>query len=477
MRHETFPSAVTAALRMRGGFAAAARAALLALAAALGSQQAVFAAQSLPDFASYVSREEAVVVTITTVSRWRPVMGDDDGEDALEQDGGVAPVRERDRGKGFEQASTRGQSSGIVISSDGYILTSAHVVTDIEAASVSLADGREFKGRVVGLDVRSDVALMKIDATNLTAARIGDPKRLAIGDWVAAVGAPFGFNATVTAGIVSARRFFPGGLGVAYIQSDVATNPGSSGGPLFNLAGEVVGMSSMVATFSGGYMGVSFALPIDVALDVAERLRTQGGVVRGHLGARVQQVSSGLARAFGRDDTAGALVTRVDRGSGAERAGLRTGDIILGVGTFQTMSFPELQQAVAATPPGTLLAVTLWRARATRQMTLEISALENNAPPISPEEVHGDRLGLVLAETAVTAGLDPSAGARIEVRESHGAALRAGIAAGDVIVAVNDQQTDRLSSYQEALARVSADPYVAVLVMRRGRFQYFALAP
>jgi serine protease Do len=264
-------------------------------------------------------------------------------------------VREAPRKPAFDQSPTRNQASGIIISADGYILTSAHVVTNIEAASVVLADSREFKGRVIGLDVRSDVALIKIDATGLTAARIGDPRRLAIGDWVAAIGATFGFEATVTAGIVSARRFFPGGLGVSFIQTDVATNPGSSGGPLFNLEGDVVGMSSMVYTSSGGYMGVSFALPIDVAMDVADRLRTEGRVVRGQLGARVQAVTLGLARAFGRTDAAGALVTRVDRGSAAERAGLRAGDIVLTAGDRKEMSYAELQKAVAATAPGTRL--------------------------------------------------------------------------------------------------------------------------
>jgi len=468
------------ALRVRCRLAAAARDIVLALVAAVvATHSGATGAQPLPDFAAYVSREEAVVVTIRTVESWRPVMGDDDGEDAIRLEEGVAPVRERDPKASFDQAPTRGLSSGIVISADGYILASAHAVTDIEAATVLLADGREFKGRVIGVDARSDVALMKIDAVGLAAARIGDPQRLAIGDWVAAIGAPFGFDASITAGIVSARRSFPGGLGISFIQSDVATNPGSSGGPLFNLAGEVVGMSAMVATSSGGYMGVSFALPIDVAMNVAEKLRTQGKVIRGQLGARVQEVTPGLAGAFGRPDTAGALVTRVDRGSSAERAGLRMGDIVLGIGGREAMSFAELQQAVAATPPGTRLPVTVWRAGAARQVALDISPVESGSAPIAPEEARapGDRLGLVLAESPYSGGAISSAGTRVEVRESHGAALRAGIAAGDVIVAVNDQQTDRLSSYEAALARVASHPYVAVLVMRRARLQYFALAP
>ncbi|HSC62524.1 MAG TPA: trypsin-like peptidase domain-containing protein, partial [Caldimonas sp.] len=298
------------AVRRRRGAIVALRGVAVAIAVAVVGDIAIAAGSALPappDFVSYVSREEAVVVSIRTVAPWVPVTGDGDIDDPLLSEGAAAPVREAPRKPAFDQAPTRNQASGIVISADGHILTSAHVVTDIEGATVVLADGREFNARVIGLDILSDVALLKIDATGLTAARIGDPSRLAVGDWVAAIGAPFGFDATVTAGIVSARRFFPGGLGVSFIQTDVATNPGSSGGPLFNLHGEVVGMSAMVYTSSGGFMGVSFALPIDVAMDVAQRLRTQGRVVRGQLGARIQEVTLGLARAFGRNDGAGAL--------------------------------------------------------------------------------------------------------------------------------------------------------------------------
>lgn len=436
-------------------------------------------AQAMPDFASYVSREEVVVVSIKTVAPWQPFMGVDDGEDELMSDGTVAPVRERDRKPAFDQSPTRSQASGIVISADGYILTSAHAVADIEAASVVLADGREFSGRVVGLDTRSDVALMKIDATGLVAARIGDPRRLAVGDWVAAIGAPFGFDATITAGIVSARRFFPGGLGIAFIQTDVATNPGSSGGPLFNLDGDVVGMSSMVYTSSGGYMGVSFALPIDVAMEIVERLRTEGRVVRGQLGARVQEVTPGLARAFGRTDTAGALVTRVDRASAAERAGLKTGDIVLAAGDRGEMSYAELQQVVAATSPGTRLALAVWRAGSAHRIMIDIASLDSGSPPVPAEEVpvRGDRLGLVVAEASARGEALFTSGSRLEVRESHGPALRAGIGAGDVIVAVNDVAIDRLASYQAALSKFRPGAYVALLIMRHGRLQYFALGP
>ena len=380
-------------------------------------------------------------------------------------------MREPNARPSFDQEPIRSQASGIVISSDGYILTSAHAVADIEAASIILADGREFKGEVIGVDARSDVALLKIAASGLAAARIGDPNRLAIGDWVAAIGAPFGFDASITAGIVSARRFFPGGLGIGYIQTDVATNPGSSGGPLFNLAGDVVGMSSMVYTSSGGYMGVSFALPIDVAIDVAERLRREGRVVRGQLGAHVQEVTLGLARAFGRADAAGALVTRVDHGSAAERAGLRTGDIIVAAGARETMSFAELQQAVAATPAGNGAAARHLAPRrsAARQHRHRRPRKRPCAAAGRGRCGAGDRLGMTVAEAPANAA---GGAARLEVRDAHGAALRAGIGAGDVIVAVNDVPTERLATYDAALARLDPRAPVAILVMRRGRLQY-----
>jgi serine protease Do len=433
---------------------------------------------AVPDFASYVSREEAAVVSIKTVTPWSPFLGQDDDDDPLLADG-EPPIRGPVHPHDFNQPPTRNQASGIVISRDGYILTAAHVVLDIEAASVLLADGREFNARVVGLDTRSDVALIKIDATGLVAARIGDPRRLVVGDWVAAIGAPFGFDATVTAGIVSARRLFPGGLGVSFIQTDVATNPGSSGGPLFNLAGEVVGMSSMLYSSSGGYMGVSFALPIDVAMDVADRLRTQGRVVRGNIGARVQEVTPPLARAFGRSDAAGALVTRVNGGSAAERAGLKAGDIILAAGDRAPMSYAELQQAVAATAPGTRLELAVWRAGAQRRIPIDIGELDSGSPPIQTGAAvaQGDRLGLVVVEVPARGETLSASRQRLEVREAHGAALRAGIGAGDVIVAVNDVPLDGLAVYHAELSRIRADAYVALLVMRQGRFQYFALSP
>jgi serine protease Do len=226
-------------------------------------------------------------------------------------------------------------------------------------------------------------------------------------------------------------------------------------------------------------MGVSFALPIDVAMDVVERLRTEGRVLRGQLGARVQEVTPGLARAFGRTDTTGALVTRVDRGSAAERAGLKTGDIVLAAGDRREMSYAELQQVVAATSPGTRLPLAVWRAGTAHRVMIDIASLDSGSPPVPAAEVpvRGDRLGLVVAEAPARGEALFASGSRLEVRESHGAALRAGIGAGDVIVAVNDVAIDRLASYQAALSKFRPGAYVALLIMRHGRLQYFALGP
>jgi len=436
------------------------------------------AASAPPDFASQVSAEEAVVVSITTVSLESPFILDPD----------EGPVREgaADRlwslplAAAFTLRPRRGLASGFIVSADGHVLTSAHAVMAKRDMTVRLADGREFVGRVVGIDVVSDVALLKIDADDLAAARIGDPQRLAVGDWVTAIGAPFGLETSVTAGIVSARRLLPGAGGVAFIQTDVAINPGSSGGPLFNLAGEVVGMNSMVYTSSGGYMGVSFALPVDAAMSISRQLRAHGRVVRGQLGLGIQEVTHGLARAFGLPRPTGALVSRVQPRSAAERAGCRVGDIVLGFDGRTAMSYAEIQRAVAEKSPGTAITLALWRGGAIRHVGLAVAS----APPEPaltvaserPGAPQGDRLGLVVAE-APSGRRAPPGDAGPEVRESYGAALRAGLGAGDQIVGVNHTFVRDVADYETALSRLPRSAPVALLVMRDGRTRYFALDP
>ena len=447
----------------------------LLLGIALLCDAAAGAGSSVPDFASQLSREEAVVVSITTVSMDSPFVLDPDEAVVGEGEGagaGALPLAEA-----FTLRPRRSLASGIIVSADGHIMTSAHAVAAVRDMTVRLADGREFVGRVLGADEFSDVALLKIEADNLPAARIGDPERLAVGDWVVAIGAPFGLEASVTAGIVSAKRLLPTTGWIRFIQTDVATNPGSSGGPLFNLAGEVVGMNSMMYTSTGGFMGVSFAMPADVAMGIVRQLQAHGRVVRGQLGLGIQEVTPALARAFGLPRATGALVSRVRAGSQAARAGLRIGDIVLGLDDRAEMTYADIQQDVASRRPGTVATLLVWRSGVMRRVLVDVSASVPSpglAPPAPVALPQGDRLGLVVAENP--AGVRYSVGeAGPEVKEAYGAALRAGIGPGDLILGVNQSPIRNLAEYDAAMARLADGTIVAVLIVREGRHRYYPL--
>ena len=430
-----------------------------------------FGSPTLPDFASYASREEAAVVSISTVTAPRRRALDDE---VPPSDGDDLPSSPSPIGDSVVRHAVRGLASGFIISADGHILTSAHVVTGVGDMTVRLADGREFVGRVIGVDELSDVAVVKIDAERLAVAPVGDPAKVAVGDWVSAIGAPFGLETSVTAGIVSAKRLLPGSGGILFLQTDVAVNPGSSGSPLFNLRGEVIGINSMVYTTSGGYQGVSFALPIDVAMRIAGQLRAGGRVVRGQIGVSVQEVTPGLAQAFGLRRASGALVARVFRGSTAEAAGIRVGDIVLGIGRDAELSYAEIQRRVEEQPPGTTLSLVVWRDRVERRMDVAVGAHIAQHAARAPGSGQGDRLGIVLAQVGSTAGA-AGEGGHLEVREAHGMALRAGISVGDRILSVNGTVVHRIADYEAALARLPANDYVALLVLRDGGVQFFAL--
>lgn len=263
--------------------------------------------------------------------------------------------------------------SGFILTPDGYILTNRHVVANGNRIRVKLANGQEYRARVIGSDRLTDVSLLKIPATGLPVVQIGNPKTLRVGDWVVAIGAPFGFDRSVTAGIVSALgRSLPQEEYVPFIQSDVAVNPGNSGGPLFNMSGQVVGINSQIYSESGGWMGVSFAIPIDVALNVAHQLNDHGKVTRGHIGVAVQDVTPQLARALGLDKPAGALVAKVQKHGAAAAAGIQAGDVITAFNGTPIVNADELPRAVAAGQPGSRVPVTIWRKRAPMKLQLEI---------------------------------------------------------------------------------------------------------
>jgi serine protease Do len=456
--------------RVAGGIAAAALGVLaLAGAASSWSQEPSCAehSPSLPqgsDFAAAAARQAPAVVSVTVTG-----MGDD-----------WAATDSSMRASGpFGQGAGRGFASGFIFSRDGYILTSAHAVLGAQQIAVSTADQRRFDAELAGFDRRTDVALLKIAATNLPTVAIGRSARLCPGEWVAAMGAPFGFERSVTAGVVSANpRYIPGDSGVALIQTDVALNPGNSGGPLFDERGEVVGMNSMIYSASGGYFGVSFSLPIDTAMRVAQELRTTGHVTRGQIGARSQAVSAELAPAFGLEAALGALIVRVDPDSQAERAGLRSGDVVLAVDAVTAMPYAEIQQRVAAARPGTRLALSVWRHKAplALQVTVAASAADV-APRVSvrtePREL---RLGLELAERKGPLGiglLDPG----LYVKSVSGSAQRAGLRFGDLLLAVNDVSVAGLADFDAAIKPVGEGETIALLIMRGNARSFVPIAP
>ncbi len=368
----------------------------------------------------------------------------------------------------------RGQGSGFIVSSDGIVLTNAHVVADATEISVKLTDRREFTARVLGVDKRTDIAVLKIDATDLPAVDIGQPDKLKVGEWVAAIGSPFGFENTITSGIVSAKaRALPDENYVPFIQTDVAVNPGNSGGPLFNMDGEVVGVNSQIFSRTGGYMGLSFAIPIDVAMKVKDDLVQNGKVTRGRIGVQIQDVNQALANSFGLPKPQGALISGVEPGSPAEKAKLRSGDVVLGVNGKQISQLSDLSGAISATKPGDNARLQVWRDGKSLDIDVKVVELVEQKLVMSKRDDSqtSEKLGLTLRE------LDPGERAQLKtgggllVENAKGAAARAGIQAGDVILAFNDTP---LTSIEQLKGLVNkSDRTIALLIQRAESRMYF----
>jgi serine protease Do len=372
----------------------------------------------------------------------------------------------------------RDLASGVIIDSNGLILTSAHVVSNIDEAQVRLDDGRRFTARVVGIDKRTDVGLLKIDAIALPVAVIGDSSTVGPGDWVAAISSPFGFHGSVTAGVVSAVGRVMGGAGeIPFIQTDVAINPGSSGSPLFNSRGEVVGINSMIYSGSGGYMGLSFAVPINLAMRIAGQLREQGTVRRAYLGAEFQEMTPALALSFGLPSTTGGLVVRVDADSPAQAAGLVQGDAVLALDGKPLAHFVDLVQQISQRLPGSRIELDVWR-RGTKR-TLQVSLAAQPASPgtsfAAATSEWNDGLGLSLGELSPVQRLQLRIDSGLLVREVSGSARSEGIRAGDVIVALNTVKLYRLDDFRQGLAQLAPGKTVALLVMRDRRLAYVAV--
>ena len=364
---------------------------------------------------------------------------------------------------------TQGLGSGFIVTSDGYILTNAHVVDHADEVLVRLTDRREFKAKVVGADKQSDVALLKIDGNGLPIVRIGDSRAAKVGEWVVAIGSPYGFDNSVTAGIVSAKsRSLPDSAYTPFIQTDVAVNPGNSGGPLFNLAGEVIGINSQIYSRTGGYQGLSFAIPIEVAMKVKDQLAKTGHVTRGRLGVTVQEVNATLADSFGLDRPRGALVSSVDASSPAEKGGIQVGDIILKYDGNTIERSADLPALVADKGPGAKAIVEVWRKGSARSLTVATGAAKEDRVASNEQGApSGGRLGLAVRPLTREERSENNGRGGLLVEQVSGAAERAGVQPGDLVLALNGTPVNSVEQLREQASK--SGKHVALLVQRNDR--------
>ena len=461
-------------------------AAALIASAAVHLPAAAAPTRDLPDFAELADRQGAAVVNISTTQALRQARP---GLPRLDEDDPMFDffrrfVPRQPGGSPKIDPDNRSLGSGFIVSSDGYVLTNAHVVEGADEIIVKLSDKREFRARLMGADPRSDVALLKIEASGLPKVSLGDPGKLRVGDWVLAIGSPFGFENSVTAGIVSAKgRSLPQENFVPFIQTDVAINPGNSGGPLFNLKGEVIGINSQIYSQTGGFMGLSFAIPIDVAMDVQSQLKAHGRVQRGRIGVVIQEVSRELADGFRLDKPVGALVSSVEKGGPADRAGLEQGDIVLRFDGRPVGVSGDLPRLVGSTRPGSRVSVQVWRKGGQREMQVVVAELPDDKPrkpvlPMARPEVSPNKLGIVVADPSVQQRRDSrlaSGGVVVEALRSP-SARASEIQAGDAILAIVNRgvRTDLRSAEQFGRVVAALDPGQAVtLLVQRGDTQTF----
>ena len=437
-------------------------------------------AKELPDFTELAEKQGATVVNISvtqnmrsnTVSPFGP-----EGDEQLQEffrRFGIPNMPGMPGQNGEAQPDYKSQSlgSGFIISNDGYILTNAHVVSGADEVIVKLSDNREFKAKIIGTDKRTDVALVKIEASGLQKVTIGDPSKLKVGEWVAAIGSPFGLENTMTAGIVSAKgRALPQENFVPFIQTDVAINPGNSGGPLFNLNGEVVGINSQIYSRSGGSMGLSFAIPIDVAIDVSNQLKTSGKITRGWLGIAIQEITKELAESFGMKNTNGALVAGVEKNGPADKGGLEAGDVILKFDGKPITTSADLPRAVGATKPGKIVPVEVLRKGSAKTLNIGVGEMPsdpNEAAQSSKAapQAEANKIGLTLKELTAAQKKKLNGKNGLLVIESTGAAAQAGIRRGDVILGLNNSETQSVEQFNKQINAVATGKTVAVLVQR-----------
>ncbi|MBS0444592.1 MAG: DegQ family serine endoprotease [Proteobacteria bacterium] len=438
-------------------------------------------AQSLPDFTELVERVGPAVVNIRTTERRSARSGsgdmDDDMLEFFRRFGLPMPNRPGPRGgqpAPDAEPQTRGQGSGFILSADGYVMTNAHVVESADEVFVTLTDNREFKAKVIGSDKRSDVALVKIDATSLPTVRIGDVAHLKVGEWVIAIGSPFGLQNTVTAGIVSAKARDTGDF-LPLIQTDVAINPGNSGGPLINMRGEVVGINSQIYSRSGGYMGIAFAIPIDEATRVVDQLKTTGHVSRGRIGVVIDQVTKEVAESIGLGKPVGALVRSVENGGPADKAGIEAGDIITKVDQKTVDKSVDLPRIVAGIKPGSKAVIQVFRRGSYRDITVAVAEFpsdtvaqasgsggDSGKPPAAVTS-----LGLAVSDLTDAQKKELKIKGGVRVESADGAGARAGVREGDVILAIDNTEVTSAKQFETLVSKLDRSK-VSTLLVRRG---------
>ncbi len=450
--------------------------------------------RDLPDFTELVERVGPAVVNIRTAERMRPAAGangmpeiDEQMQDFLRRFGIPVPNQRRGapRGGGDDEAQQpqrRGIGSGFILSGDGYVMTNAHVVNGADEVWVTLTDKRELKAKLIGADRRSDIAVLKIEASGLPAVKIGDVSRLKVGEWVMAIGSPFGFDNSVTAGIVSAKARDTGDF-LPLIQTDVAINPGNSGGPLLNMRGEVVGVNSQIYSQSGGFMGISFAIPIDEAIRVSDQLRGGGHVVRGFIGVAPDDLSKEVAEAIGLGKASGSLIRSVSPGGAAAKAGIEAGDVITKIDGKPIEKSTDLRRAIAGIKPGAKVSVQVFRRGAYKDLSMTVGEMpDDRAQAAGEPESKGAAkatalFGLTVADLSEAQKRELKVSSGVRVETASGVAARAGLRQGDLILSVDNTEVNSAKQFQAVLAKLDKAKVINLLVRREDVVSFVLLRP